>query len=133
MDECWELLKGKSSSHFMEYCVRTLRKTGSGITFITQGIEEIAQHPIGSAILGNTATKFVLMQRGDLKPLKDILKLNESELELIASLKSQKRKFSEAFMVSHEDRVLIRIYPSEKEYWVGTSDSEDNSKLKEKK
>ena len=126
MDECWELLKGKSSSHFMEYCVRTLRKTGSGITFITQGIEEIAQHPIGSAILGNTATKFILMQRGDLKPLKDILKLNEKELELIASLKSQKREFSEAFMVSHEDRAVIRVYPSKREYEVATSDAEDN-------
>ena len=47
MDECWELLKGKASSQFMEYCVRTLRKKGAGITFITQGIEEIATHEIG--------------------------------------------------------------------------------------
>ena len=129
MDECWELLKGKASSHFMEYCVRTLRKTGSGITFITQGIEEIVQHPIGSAILGNTATKFILMQRGDLKPLRDILKLNERELDLVSSLKSQKREFSEAFMVSHEDRAVIRIYPSKREYEVATSDSEDKKKL----
>ena len=77
MDECWELLKGRASSHFMEYYVRTLRKTGSGITFITQGIEEIASHEIGSAILGNTATKFILQQKGDLKPIEKILKLNE--------------------------------------------------------
>ena len=130
MDECWELLKGKASSHFMEYCVRTLRKTGSGITFITQGIEEITQHPIGPAILGNTATKFILMQRGDLKPLKDILKLNKKELELMASLKSQKREFSEVFMISHENRSVIRIYSSRKEYWIATSDLEDKLKMR---
>ncbi len=129
MDECWELLKGKSSSHFMEYCVRTLRKTGSGITFITQGIEEIVQHPIGSAILGNTATKFILQQKGDTKSLKDILKLNEREVSLISNLKSKKGEFSEAFIVSSEDKAIIRIYPTEKEYWVATSDHKDNVKL----
>ncbi len=126
MDECWELLKGRASSNFMEYCVRTLRKTGSGITFITQGIEEIANHPIGPAILNNTATKFILQQKGDLKPAYEILKLNERELSLVASLQSKKREFSEAFMVQGEEKAVIRLYPSEKEYWVATSDTEDN-------
>ena len=125
MDECWELLKGKASSHFMEYCVRTLRKTGSGITFITQGIEEIANHPIGSAIINNTATKFILQQRGDLSPMEKILKLNEKEISLIQGLKSKKREFSEAFIVQGEERAITRIYPSKKEYWVATSDPDD--------
>ena len=58
------------------------------------------------------------MQKGDLKSLREILKLNERNIHLISSLKSRKREFSEAFMVSGEDRV----YPSEKEYWVATSD-----------
>ena len=128
MDECWELLKNKSSSHFMEYCVRTLRKTGSGITFITQGMEEIVNHPIGAAILGNTATKFILEQKGDLKPLENILKLDEKEVSLISSLKSKKREFSEAFMISNEDKAVVRLYPSKKEYWIATSDFEDNAK-----
>ena len=130
MDECWELLKGRSSSQFMEYCVRTLRKTGSGITFITQGIEEIANHEIGSAILSNTATKFILMQKGDLKSIRDVLKLNEKELSLVSSLQSKKKEFSEAFMVQGEERSVIRLYPSEKEYWVATSDAADNQILR---
>ena len=130
MDECWELLKGKASSHFMEYCVRTLRKTGSGITFITQGIEEIASHEIGSAILGNAATKFILQQNGDLKPIREVLKLNEKELSLVISLKSKKRKFSEAFMAQGEDKAVVRLYLSQKKYWVATSDLVDNTMLK---
>ncbi len=109
MDECWELLKSKSSSHFMEYCVRTLRKAGSGITFITQGVEEIASHPIGSAILGNTATKFVLMQKGDLDTLQKNLKLNSQEMNLVSSLQSKKGEYSESFMVVGDDRTVIRI------------------------
>jgi hypothetical protein len=63
IDEAWELLKSSAAANFMEFCVRTLRKmgAGSGITFITQGVEEIVASPIGPAILNNTATKFVML------------------------------------------------------------------------
>ncbi len=65
LDEAWEMLKSPAASSFMEYAARTFRKTGSGITFITQGVEEIVQSPIGAAILNNTATKLVMLQKGD--------------------------------------------------------------------
>ena len=129
MDECWELLKSPASSHFMEYCVRTLRKTGSGITFITQGLEEIVASSIGSAILSNTATKFVLLQRGDLEPIRKILKLNEQEMALISSLKQAKGKYSEAFLMANEARTVIRACPTPVEYWLATSDASDNTLL----
>ena len=129
MDECWELLKSKSASAFMEYCARTLRKTGSGITFITQSLEEILQSPIGAAILNNTATKFVLTQRGDLEPTRKIMKLNEQEMALISSLKQAKGKYSEAFMLANEAKSVIRVSPTPIEYWLATSDAADNALL----
>ncbi len=131
MDECWELLKSPASSGFMEYCVRTLRKAGAGITFITQGLDEIVASPIGGAILANTATKFILMQRGDLEPLRKILKLNEQELNLISSLRQQKGSYSEAFLIYNNNRTVIRAVPSPIEYWVATSDQTDNAKIDE--
>ena len=115
----------------MEYCVRTLRKTGSGITFITQGLEEIVASPIGSAILSNTATKFVLLQRGDLKPIRELLKLNDQEMSLIASLRQAKGRYSEAFLMSNGSRTVIQIYPTAVEYWLATSDAADNQLLEE--
>jgi conjugal transfer ATP-binding protein TraC len=129
MDECWELLKSPASSLFMEYCVRTLRKTGSGITFITQGLEEIVASSIGSAILSNTATKFILMQRGDLEPTRKILKLNGQEMALIASLRQVKGRYSEAFLMANEARTVIRACPTAPEYWLATSDASDNAML----
>jgi conjugal transfer ATP-binding protein TraC len=131
MDECWELLKSQASASFMEYCVRTLRKTGSGITFITQGLEEIVASPIGSAILSNTATKFILMQKGDLAPIKKVLKFNEQEMALISSLRQAKGKYSEAFMIANEDRSVIKVIPTGPEYWLATSDSKDNATINE--
>lgn len=126
LDEAWQLLKSNAAAGFMEYCARTLRKTGSGITFITQGVEEIVESPIGHAIMNNTATKFILLQRGDSEILKNALKLNSQELNLIFSLEQTKGEYSEGFLIEGDDRQVIRIYPSPFEYWLSTSDANDN-------
>jgi type-IV secretion system protein TraC len=126
LDEAWELLRSPAAARFMEYCARTLRKTGSGITFITQGVEEIISSPIGSAILNNTATKFVMLQRGDSKALQAALKLNSQELGLIQSLEQRKGVFSEGLMIEGTHKQVIRIEPQPLEYWLSTSDAKDN-------
>jgi type-IV secretion system protein TraC len=131
LDEAWQLLKSNAAAGFMEYCARTLRKTGSGITFITQGVEEIVESPIGPAIMNNTATKFILLQRGDSEILKNALKLNSQELNLIYSLEQRKGEFSEGFMIEGDHRQVIRIYPSPFEYWLSTSDASDNQHIQE--
>lgn len=133
LDEAWELLKSNAAASFMEYCARTLRKTGSGITFITQGVEEIVASPIGPAILNNTATKFVMLQRGDSEVLRETLKLNNQELGLVNSLGQKKGHFSEGFMIEGDHRQVVRIYPSPFEYWLSTSDAQDNSYLEKLK
>lgn len=131
LDEAWQLLKSNAAAGFMEYCARTLRKSGSGITFITQGVEEIVNSPIGPAIMNNTATKFILLQRGDSEILKNALKLNTQELNLIFSLEQRKGEFSEGFMIEGDHRQVIRIYPSPFEYWLSTSDASDNRHIEE--
>jgi type IV secretory pathway VirB4 component len=125
LDEAWELLKTPAAASFMEHCARTLRKSGAGITFITQGLEEIVASPIGPAILNNTATKFVLLQRGDSAVLADALKLNSQELTLIQSLTRKKGTFSEAFMIKGDGRQVLQIHPTPIEYWLSTSDASD--------
>ena len=129
LDEAWALLKSPLAASFMEYCGRTLRKTGSGITYVTQGIEEIVASPIGHAILNNTGTKFVMLQRGDSEILANALKLNSQELALIHSLEQRKGEFSEGFMIEGDHRQVVRIFPSPFEYWLSTSDARDNRYL----
>lgn len=129
LDEAWEALKNPASAGFMEYCARTLRKTGAGITFITQGIEEIASSPIGPAILNNTATKFILLQRGDPKILRETLRLNSQEVALIESLEQRKGKYSEGFLIEGDEKQVVQIMPGPFEYWLSTSDAEDNRYL----
>lgn len=129
LDEAWELLKSPAASSFMEYAARTFRKTGSGITFITQGVEEIVSSGLGPAILNNTATKLVMIQKGDTRILKDQLKLNSQELHLIQSLEQRKGIFSEGFLMAGDARLIVQFRPSPLEYWISTSDARDNQLL----
>ncbi len=131
LDEAWSLLQSKAASTFMEYAARTLRKTGSGITFITQGVEEIVQSDIGSAILNNTATKLILQQQGDTKVLRETLRLNSQEVKLIEGLERKKGQYSEVFLMKGDARQVLRIMPSPVEYWISTSDAADNAYLKQ--
>lgn len=133
LDESWELLKSPAASSFMEYAARTFRKTGSGISFITQGVEEIVQSPIGSAILNNTAMKLIMLQKGDTKVLAEALKLNSQEVRLIQSLEQRKGVFSEGFLMEGDARQVLRIFPSPLEYWISTSDARDNQFLEKLK
>lgn len=128
MDEVWSFLKGPAVN-FMEYAVRAGRKKNTGIIFITQGLSEIVDSPIGSAILNNTANKFILMQRGDLDQVKHVLKLNDQELELISSLEQKRGEYSEAFLINNEKRGVIRITPTPLEYWIATTHPKDNEKF----
>jgi type IV secretory pathway VirB4 component len=126
LDEAWQFLKSPAASSFMEYAARTFRKTGSGITFITQGIEEIIGSGIGPAIINNTATKLVMLQKGSTKILSDSLKLNTQELRLIQNLEQQKGVYSDGFLITGESRQVVRIKPTPMEYWISTSDVKDN-------
>jgi type IV secretory pathway VirB4 component len=130
LDEAWQFLKSPAAANFMEYAARTFRKTGSGISFITQGVEEIVGSGIGPAILNNTATKLVMLQKGDTKVLTETLKLNSTELKLIQSLEQRKGLYSEGFFIAGETRQVIRIQPSPLEYWISTSDARDNQFIK---
>ena len=128
MDEVWSFLKGPAVS-FMEYAVRAGRKKNTGIIFITQGLSEIVDSPIGSAILNNTANKFILMQRGDLDQVKHVLKLNGQEIDLISSLEQKRGEYSEAFLINNDKRSVIRICPTPLEYWIATTHPADNEKI----
>lgn len=131
IDEGWALLKSPSSANFIEFCVRTLRKMagGGGITFITQGVGDVVGSSVGAAILNNTATKFVLSQRGDSETLRSVLKINSNEEALTQSLTQRKGEFSECFLIQGDHRQVVRIHPTPIEYWLSTSDARDNQYL----
>jgi type IV secretory pathway VirB4 component len=122
LDECWQLLK--SATDFIEECYRTFRKYGASIGAISQAIEDFKDSPIATAILNNAPTRFILSQKGDLSVLKEVLKLNDREVDLISSLSQKKGEYSEFFLAQNGHHIL-RLCPSPLEYHLSTTHHKD--------
>lgn len=129
-DECWALLKDEAGIAFIEEVFRTFRKYHAAAVAISQNIDDFAKSKIASAILSNSATKWVLMQRGaDQARLCEVLNLNPNEMELISDLKQERGLYSEAFLISAAKRSLVVVESTPLEYWFATSDPRDLAQI----
>lgn len=125
-DECWKLLQSQAGLSFIEEVFRTFRKYFASAIAISQNIDDFAKSKIAGAILSNSATKWILMQKGaDRKRLEEVLELNPNEMALISSLRQERGRFSEAFLISGEDRAVVAVESTPMEYWLATTDPRD--------
>ena len=130
LDEAWELLKSQAAAQFHGVLREDAPKDWvQGLPLSPKAWKKSSRVPIGSAILNNTATKFVMLQRGSSEVLRETLKLNEQELGLIHSIEQRKGQYSEGFIIEGDHRQVIRVFPGPFEYWLSTSDAQDNQYL----
>jgi conjugal transfer ATP-binding protein TraC len=129
-DECWQLLESEAGSHFIGNVFRTFRKYYAGVIAISQDIDDFARSKVATAILPNSGTKWIMMQKGsDPKRLAEVLQLNEVESTLVASLFQERGKYSEAFLITGDNRSVVAIEPTSMEYWIATTDPRDIEKF----
>ncbi len=129
-DECWQLLESEAGSHFIGNVFRTFRKYYAGVIAISQDIDDFARSKVSTAILPNSGTKWIMMQKGsDPKRLAEVLQLNDVESSLVASLYQERGKFSEAFLITGDNRSVVAIEPTSMEYWIATTDPRDIEKF----
>jgi type IV secretory pathway VirB4 component len=127
-DECWQLLENEAGSQFIGNVFRTFRKYYAGVIAISQDIDDFARSKVASAILPNSGTKWILMQKGaNQARLAEVLQLNETEASLVTSLYQERGKFSEAFLITGDHRSVVAIEPTPMEYWIATTDPRDVS------
>lgn len=125
-DECWKLLESDAGSVFIGEVFRTFRKYYASAIAISQNIDDFAKSKVASAILPNTAIKWVLMQKGaDQARLKEVLRLNDNEMALIGSLHQERGIYSEAFLMAEGRHSVVAIEPTPLEYWIATTDPRD--------
>jgi len=130
-DECWRLLESPAASEFIASVFRTFRKYKASAIAISQAISDFAKSRVASAILPNSSVKWILKQTGGgVAALKEDLKLNQKEIDLIANLRSEKGRYSVAFLMSEENRQVVRIEATPLEYWLATTDPADITTLK---
>jgi len=129
-DECWKLLKSDSGLAFIEEVFRTFRKYYASAIAISQDIDDFAKSKIASAILPNCSLKWLLLQpQGDKSRLRDVLALNDNELELVSSLTQDKGRYSEAFLMAGENRIVAVVEATPMEHWIATTDPRDLTKI----
>jgi type IV secretory pathway VirB4 component len=132
-DECWRLLENEAGLSFIEEVFRTFRKYFASAVAISQNIDDFAKSRIAGAILSNSAVKWILMQKGaDQKRLGEVLQLNENEMSLVASLVQERGRYSEAFLLSGDDRAVVAIESTPLEYWLATTDPRDLAAIRAK-
>lgn len=114
---------------FVDELVSTLRKHQAGAILVVQDLEKITANPAGASILQNTQFKAILQQRGHPKNLREPLGLNDLDIQAISSLERKTGVFSEIFLMSDQRRAVLRYRPNFLEYYLATSNPEDNRYL----
>lgn len=125
-DECWKMLEDEAVSNFIGEVFRTFRKYRASAIAISQTMDDFAKSRVARAIMPNSSIRWVLKQKGaDQESLKAALQLNDREMQLISSLKSEKGRYSEALLMAEDKRQVVRIESVPLEYWLFTSDPAD--------
>lgn len=120
----------KTQSAFVDELVSTLRKYYAGAIIVVQDLEKITSNPAGASILQNTQSKAILQQRGNPTNYCEPLSLSKLDMMAIESLQRKKGYYSDIFLMRDQERSIIRYQPSSLEYWLSTSDANDNQIMK---
>lgn len=125
-DECWKLLKSESGIVFIEEVFRTFRKYKASAIAISQDIDDFAKSKIAGALLPNCSIKWLLLQQQvDGERLKEVLDLNDNEVQMVKSLYQEKGKLSQAFLLAQKNRIVAVVESTPLEYWIATTDPKD--------
>lgn len=122
IDEAWDLLKG--NAEYIEECFRTFRKHRASAIAISQSINDFTKDSLGDAIANNSYFKIFLRQG-----IKKSVYFDEFDEQRISQVNSHRGHYSEFYLKTSENRKILRYFPTQLEYELFTSSSEDNLKI----
>ncbi|MEQ1875306.1 MAG: ATP-binding protein [Bdellovibrionia bacterium] len=127
-DECWKLLE--VGHQFIAEVFRTYRKYYASAIAISQNIDDFAKSKVASAVMPNSAIKWILMQKGaDQKRLQEVLQLNDNELRLVNSLHQERGVYSECLLLAQDQHTVAVVESTPLEYWIATTDPRDMAEI----
>jgi len=131
IDEAWSLFKNETAVDFLIKAVKTFRKLGCSVVFITQQIDDFEIIAKAINMKDNCPNKILLYQEADVV-LKhaETLDLREGEKQLYRTIKKSKR-FSEAMFKMQQWTAVGRITLDPESYWIATTSEPDIRYLNE--
>lgn len=134
IDEWWKLAFNPIAADKSLQISKTARSYSCSMVIATQNIKDVfavENGKYGEAVLNNCATKILLrMQDKDIENVAQIIDLSESEEQMIARFEP---KSGSALLIAGQDRVQMRIMPSETEKLLVFTDSDTLNKYIQKK
>lgn len=134
IDEGWKFFNDDVGSMLIQNLYRTARKFNAGILSISQSPVDFLSTKAANAIISNSYIKYILRLKTGFDLLKQF-ELNEMEIEKVKNLRIEKGKYSEIFLKFSEYNRVLKIQPSNIDYWICTTDADDTvteNKLREK-
>lgn len=135
VDEAWDLMSDRVTANFFQGASRTVRKHNALLGTITNSLLDITMSDAAKIMYENAGWKIFLAQdKGSLQKAIDdgTLPMDRFNLELIKSLETRKRVFSEILFIAQSGSSMIsRHFLPQELYWIYTSDAEDNAFLDE--
>jgi conjugal transfer ATP-binding protein TraC len=129
MDEAWSMLS-EAMGEFVEYMYRTLRKNNGSMTIITQGIDEIINSKVGTAIINNAESKMILnhTDKTQVEKLGKHLGFTTEEMNKIFSIRVNK-ECREVFLKQGNDSFVFVLEVPTSEHAILTSNPVERNHL----
>ncbi len=126
IDEGWTLLRSKEAEEYLLNFIKTSRKFGTSVGFITQEIEDLLNSDGGRLILNQASVKILMKQNtSNIDLISKVLKLNQNEKDFL--IKCGK---GHGLLITEEDRCKFFAKPSPKIHEMITTDPEEVIELK---
>ncbi|MBE0427216.1 MAG: ATP-binding protein [Nitrospirae bacterium] len=131
IDEAWALFKNEVAVEFLCKAVKTFRKHGCSVIFVTQQLDDFMVIASAINMKDNCPNKVLLYQEGDVV-IKNAaqLELNQGTLELYKTIRKS-NKYTEALIVAQNWTAVGRITLDPESYWIATTSEPDKAFLKE--
>lgn len=120
-DECWTFLSSPSSAKLIASLYRTSRKYRCGVVALSQGVEDFTNSPIAGALVGNSATRYLLRHSEGHDTVGKIFRLNAREVEVFRGLEMRRGVYTESLVCHGDQHFLARIALTPLEYWIATT------------
>jgi type IV secretory pathway VirB4 component len=129
IDEAWSLFKNDIAVQFLVKAVKTFRKYGVSVIFLTQQVEDFAVVAEALNMADNCPNQIFLQQKFDvIDRMKDTFGLSKGELEMYRSVRKTNR-YSEALIKTERWSSVVRIMLDPKGYWLTTTKDSDKAYL----
>ena len=126
VEEGWALTASPAAGAWLNEYARRSRHYALWLIFISQHFKDLANEQ-GRALLANSVLQLCLQNDpDDLEIGRDTIGLTGTDVEQITTLPKQEGLYSTVYVVSRRGRGAVRIALADLEYWVASSDPEND-------